>query len=99
MIHELETKNAILTKLGDAPLDPRSVADGVLAAAATLGDRIVDTLPLVERAVGTDARVLLEGMHVLRQPFIGLEAVFEDFEIDLRRSRKPAIVNFFRQRR
>jgi adenylosuccinate synthase len=59
--HELETKNAILTKFGDAPLDARAVADGVLAAAATLGDRIADTLPLVERAVATDARVLLEG--------------------------------------
>ena len=59
--HELDTKNAILTKFGDAPLDPRAVADGVLAAAATLGERIVDTLPLVERAVGSDARVLLEG--------------------------------------
>ena len=59
--HELETKNVILTKFGDAPLDPVTVADGVLAAAAMLGDRIVDTLPLVERAVATDARVLLEG--------------------------------------
>jgi adenylosuccinate synthase len=59
--HELETKNAILERLGDEPLDARAVADGVLAAAATLGDRIVDALPLVERAVATDARVLLEG--------------------------------------
>ncbi|HEY8732707.1 MAG TPA: adenylosuccinate synthase [Candidatus Limnocylindria bacterium] len=59
--HELETKNVILTKFGDAPLDARAVADGVLAAAAALGDRIADTLPLVERAVATDARVLLEG--------------------------------------
>jgi adenylosuccinate synthase len=59
--HELVTKNVILTKFGDAPLDARAVADGVLAAAAVLGDRIADTLPLVERAVATDARVLLEG--------------------------------------
>ncbi len=59
--HELDTKNAILTKFGDAPLDPRAVADAVLAAAAVLGDRIVDTLPIVERAVASDARVLLEG--------------------------------------
>ncbi|HEV2011085.1 MAG TPA: adenylosuccinate synthase [Candidatus Limnocylindria bacterium] len=59
--HELETKNVILTKFGDAPLDPRAVADGVLEAAAALGDRIVDTLPIVELAVATDARVLLEG--------------------------------------
>jgi adenylosuccinate synthase len=59
--HELETKNVILTKFGDAPLDPRIVADGVLQAAAALGERIIDTLPLVERAVATDARVLLEG--------------------------------------
>ena len=58
---ELETKNAILERFGDAPLDPREVADVVLAAASTLGDRIVDTLPLVERAIATDARVLLEG--------------------------------------
>jgi len=59
--HELETKNAILERFGDAALDPTAVADGVLAAAATLGDRIVDTLPIVERAIATDARVLLEG--------------------------------------
>jgi len=58
---ELDTKNAILERFGDAPLDPREVADVVLAAASTLGDRIVDTLPLVERAIATDARVLLEG--------------------------------------
>jgi adenylosuccinate synthase len=58
---ELETKNAILERFGDAPLDPRTVADGVLAAAATLGDRIVDTLPLVEAALARDARILLEG--------------------------------------
>ncbi|MEA2662386.1 MAG: adenylosuccinate synthase [Chloroflexota bacterium] len=59
--HELETKNAILSKFGDAPLDARTVADGVLEAAAVLGERIVDTLAIVERAVATDARVLLEG--------------------------------------
>ncbi|MEA2627489.1 MAG: adenylosuccinate synthase [Candidatus Binatota bacterium] len=59
--HELETKNVILTKFGDAPLDARVVADSVLAAAADLGDRITDTLPIVEHAVATDARVLLEG--------------------------------------
>ncbi len=59
--HELETKNKILDRLGEAPLDATAVADAVLAAAATLGDRITDTLPLVERAVRTDARVLLEG--------------------------------------
>src|SRR5712691_2852023 len=58
---ELETKNAILERFGDAPLDAEEVADGVLAAAAKLGDRIVDTLPLVESALSTDARVLLEG--------------------------------------
>ena len=59
--HELETKNAILEKLGDAPLDAKTVADGVLGPAAVLGDRIADTLPIVERAVADDARVLLEG--------------------------------------
>jgi adenylosuccinate synthase len=59
--HELETKNAILERFGDAPLEARAVADEVLKAAAELGDRIVDTLPLVEDAVRTDARVLLEG--------------------------------------
>jgi adenylosuccinate synthase len=59
--HELETKNAILSKFGDAPLDARTVADGVLEAAAVLGERIVDTLAIVERAVATDARVLLAG--------------------------------------
>ena len=59
--HELEMKNRVLERLGDAPLDARTVSDDVLAAAATLGDRIADTLPLVEDAVRTDARVLLEG--------------------------------------
>jgi adenylosuccinate synthase len=58
---ELETKNAILERFGDAPLDATEVADGVLAAAAKLGDRIVDTLPLVESALARDSRVLLEG--------------------------------------
>ena len=59
--HELLTKNAILARFGDAPLDPVEVTDGVLAAAARLGDRIVDTLPIVEEAVARDARILLEG--------------------------------------
>ncbi|MBI3522220.1 MAG: adenylosuccinate synthase [Chloroflexi bacterium] len=58
---ELETKNAILERFGDKPLDARETADDVLRAAARLGDRIVDTLPLVEDAVARDARVLLEG--------------------------------------
>ena len=58
---ELEIKNAILERFGDAPLDADEVADGVLAAAAKLGNRIVDTLPLVESALAKDARVLLEG--------------------------------------
>jgi len=59
--HELLTKNAILERFGDAPLAPAEVAEAILAAAARLGDRIVDTLPLVEHAVARDARVLLEG--------------------------------------
>jgi adenylosuccinate synthase len=59
--HELLTKNAILERFGDAPLDPTEVADRVLAAAARLGDRIVDTLPVVEEAVARDASILLEG--------------------------------------
>ncbi len=59
--HELETKNKLIERFGDAPLDAREVADRVLRAASTLGDRIADTLPLVEQAVRTDARVLLEG--------------------------------------
>jgi adenylosuccinate synthase len=59
--HELLVKNAILERFGDAPLDPVEVADEVLAAAAKLGDRLVDTLPIVEDAVARDARVLLEG--------------------------------------
>ena len=59
--HELETKNAILERFGDAPLEARAVADEVLRAAAELGDRIADTLSLVENALRTDARILLEG--------------------------------------
>ena len=59
--HELETKNKLIERFGDAPLEPGPVADGVLRAAATLGNRIVDTLPLVEQAIRSDSRVLLEG--------------------------------------
>jgi len=59
--HELTLKNTILERFGDAPLDPDTVADEVLAAAATLGDRIVDTLPVVERALTGGARILVEG--------------------------------------
>ncbi|HET8569231.1 MAG TPA: adenylosuccinate synthetase, partial [Candidatus Limnocylindria bacterium] len=59
--HELETKNKVLTRLGDEPLEARAVADEVLAAAAAIGDRIIDTLPQVERALDRDANVLLEG--------------------------------------
>ena len=59
--HELETKNAVLERFGESPLDANEVADRVLRAAAKLGDRIVDTLPLVEQAIRKDARVLLEG--------------------------------------
>src|SRR5258707_4515017 len=43
--HELDTKNAILTKFGDAPLDPLADADAVLSAADVLGDRHVGTIP------------------------------------------------------
>src|SRR5712691_4325100 len=59
--HELERQKKVLGRYGDAPLDAKVVADEVLAAAATLGDRIADTLPLIERALQTDARILLEG--------------------------------------
>ncbi|MGI8877232.1 MAG: adenylosuccinate synthase [Candidatus Limnocylindria bacterium] len=59
--HELETKNKVLERFGDAPLDAQETADAVLAAAALLGERIVDTLPLVERALERDDGVLLEG--------------------------------------
>jgi adenylosuccinate synthase len=58
---ELEIKNAILERFGEPTCDPDPVADGVLRAAETLGERIVDTLPLVEAALARDARVLLEG--------------------------------------
>ena len=59
--HELESKNRMLERSGDAPLDAREVADAVLAAAARFGDRIVDTLPIVERALERDDGILLEG--------------------------------------
>ena len=59
--HELETKNKVLERFGDAPLDAREVADSILAAASRLGDRIVDTLPIVERALERDEGILLEG--------------------------------------
>ena len=61
VIHELATKNVLLTRFGDAPMDPVTVADGVLAAAAKLGDRITDTLTLVESALAKDAAILVEG--------------------------------------
>ncbi len=54
-------KSRILGAYGEAPLDARAVADQVLAAAARLGDRIVDSLPLVEDALRADAGILLEG--------------------------------------
>src|SRR5205807_1556210 len=44
---ELETKNAILERFGDAPLDANQVADGVLAAAGNRGD---EATALRERA-------------------------------------------------
>ena len=59
--HELETKNKLIERFGDAPLEAGAVADRVLNAATKLADRIVDTLPLVEHAIRSDARVLLEG--------------------------------------
>jgi adenylosuccinate synthase len=59
--HELERQTKVLGRFGDAPLDAGAVAHEVLAAAAILGDRIVDTLPLIERALEKDARILLEG--------------------------------------
>jgi adenylosuccinate synthase len=59
--HELETKNAVLERFGERPLDATEVADRVLRSASTLGDRIADTLPAVEQAIRKDARVLLEG--------------------------------------
>ncbi len=57
----VEEKNRILGAYGEAPLDPRRVADDVLAAAARLGDRICSALALVEDFVRRDARILLEG--------------------------------------
>jgi len=57
----VEEKNRILTAYGESPLDPTAVADAVLAAAARLGPRIVDTLALVEDALRANARILLEG--------------------------------------
>ena len=57
----VEEKNRILRAYDDEPLDPRRVADDVLAAAGRLGDRICSALPLVEEFVRTDARILLEG--------------------------------------
>jgi adenylosuccinate synthase len=59
--HELRTKNAILERLGEEPLDPDHVAGRTLAAAERVRERIVDTLPLVEEALARDARILLEG--------------------------------------
>lgn len=54
-------KNRILAAYGEPALDPAEVAGAVLAAAARLGDRIVDPLSLVEDALRHDARILLEG--------------------------------------
>ena len=59
--HELTTKNAILERFGEQPLDATEIADAVLAAATTLAGSVVDTLPLVEAALARDARILLEG--------------------------------------
>ena len=57
----VEEKNRLIAAYGEEPLDPRRVAEDTLAAAARLGDRIVDPLPIIEGALRRDARILLEG--------------------------------------
>ncbi|PKN56973.1 MAG: adenylosuccinate synthase [Deltaproteobacteria bacterium HGW-Deltaproteobacteria-14] len=57
----LEQKNRTLALFGAPPLDLDDVMETCLGYARALGDRIVDTLPLVQPAVRAGKRVLLEG--------------------------------------
>ena len=54
-------KNKLLASYGVEPLDFDQLLAQALGWGETLGPRIVDTLPLIQRAVRQDERVLLEG--------------------------------------
>ncbi|TNF37251.1 MAG: adenylosuccinate synthase [Deltaproteobacteria bacterium] len=57
----LEQKNRTLALFNAPPLDLDEVMETCLGYAEALGDRIVDTLPLVQPAVRAGKRLLLEG--------------------------------------
>jgi len=57
----LEQKNRTLALFNVPPLDLDEVMETCLGYADALGDRIVDTLPLVQPAVRGGKRILLEG--------------------------------------
>ena len=57
----LERKNRLLASYGEAPLELEPLLQQALGWGELLGARIVDTLPLIQRAVREDQRVLLEG--------------------------------------
>ena len=57
----LVRKNRLLESYGVEPLDFDQLLDQALGWGEALGPRIIDTLPLIQRAVKEDHRVLLEG--------------------------------------
>ncbi len=58
---EAERKNRVLEALGSETVDPQMIIDAGLKALERLLPYIVDTLPLVEKALQTDQAILLEG--------------------------------------
>jgi adenylosuccinate synthase len=57
----LVTVNRRLQVLGGAPLDGQELFERCLEMGAKLGDRIVDTVPMVRRALAEEKQILLEG--------------------------------------
>jgi adenylosuccinate synthase len=57
----LEQKNRLLVEFGRSPLRLADLMDQAISWGATLGPRIVDTLPMVRDAVRARRAVLLEG--------------------------------------
>jgi adenylosuccinate synthase len=57
----LPRKNREMAELGGAPMDLEELMERARGWQAALGHRIIDTMPLVQHAVGTDRSILLEG--------------------------------------
>jgi len=57
----LRTVNRKLAILGGAPVEERELYDRLMEFRQKLGERIVDTMPMLRRALASDADILLEG--------------------------------------